>query len=140
MGYYSYATGRIMITPPLPWGAVTHSKFAEADFDDFGYPRSIVRFEIDTDMTVIDDSTVSTTKTVTVVVPVPEGAIKAYDLEDELGEIAQLVTQHGSTCVGAIVRFGEEPGDIERYFITADGTVTTEKARLTWPDGTEVDL
>jgi hypothetical protein len=137
MGYYSTVTGRIAIRPPLPWSAIRDSRFlpdrAEANYLE-------VQYEVAETVEETGDGTVSR-KQAMAVVPSFEDSYKAYDLADTLAEINTEIVAAGSLLWGYLVRKGEEQGDVERYGIqngTTD-TVSTEKARLSWPDGTAVE-
>lgn len=127
MGYLSTVTGRIEITPPIPFRAVEHSAFLSA---------SDVKYEIDTAVEEVDDGTL-TRRHVVAIVPFTEDTFKAYHLDRHLAEAVHEVQALGSACTGALVREGEEQGDVERFRIVG-GVVVAEKAHLVWPDGTPV--
>jgi hypothetical protein len=121
----------------LTWAKVRDSKFlpdrAEASYLE-------LRYEIVETVEETNEGTVSRKQAVAVV-PSFEDSYKAYDLADTLAEINTEIMAAGSLLWGYLVRKGEEQGDVERYGIqngTTD-TVATEKARLSWPDGTAVE-
>lgn len=132
MGYSSRLDGRIEITPPLKWSELRGSKFLASN-DQFS---TLLRVKVH-ETTVDTDDGALIRRAGVAVCPRSAVAVKAYGLEDELREMAKAWPGHEFT--GAIIREGEDRGDIERYRII-NSQVVTEKARLTWQDGSPVDI
>jgi len=114
MAYDNYVRGTITITPPIPFGECEESSFAEGRHNIFLHTDSSGGTELRPD----------------------EDECRYYDLEDHLTEFIGKYPNH--TYGGYLVRSGEEQGDVERYTIK-DGRVITEKARLIWPDNSNVE-
>jgi hypothetical protein len=130
MGYYSRVSGSIRINPPLTWAEckatgllVEANKNVDSD----------VRLEIETETRDTEDGVVTTHRGVALI-PAWEDEAKYYRLDDSLSRAVALAGGN-HTFTGHLVREGEEQGDVERYSIV-DGQVVTEKARMTWADGT----
>jgi hypothetical protein len=136
MGYCSTVTGRIAIRPPLTWAKVRDSKFLP---DRAKTGNVAVRYEIEEHVEETDEGTVNRKQAVAVI-PAWEDPYEAYDLFDDLKEINIEIVSAGSILWGYLVRKGQEQGDVERYGIQngTTATVMTEKAILSWPDGTAV--
>lgn len=123
MGYYSYLSGRIDLTPPLTW-----NEFKDSRLRDNRISIMLVESVQTTDE--------GTTTMAVAVVSRWEDEAKHWDLEENLEEVARLAP--GRTFSGNLIRCGENQGDAERYWITERG-VESEKARLVWPDGETVN-
>jgi hypothetical protein len=128
VGYFSRLHGRLEVVPPLKWRDVKNSKFAAGS--------GLLRYEIKT-TTVSGSEDDYVQRTIVAVVPASTGDVRAYDLDDEIGELIREVTGLGSRVAGAIVRSGEDPDDLERYLIDKTHSVINERAQLVWPDGSE---
>lgn len=61
---------------------------------------------------------------------------KFYNLKKDASTFVCILEQVGITATGTVVCVGEEQPDIWRL-VFKDGTVTTETARMVWPDGSE---
>jgi hypothetical protein len=61
---------------------------------------------------------------------------KHYNVATELEEIMAEFPNHRFS--GELIREGDRSGDVERFRVGPGNAVTTEKARLVWPDGSEV--
>lgn len=136
MGYLSRVTGRIEITPPLPWHAVRDSKFVTPKVTIHGLD---VRYEVAEETRHTDDGVFVARSAVAVVNALGNEQCTAYHLAEHLAEIGREITAAGSTCTGYLVRSGDELGDIERYGFGPNGEVVAERASLRWPDGSEVE-
>lgn len=134
MGYLSQVTGEIIINPPVQANRLKSSRFATQPFGD----TDVVYLIEETEEDVPEGTLVR--RSATKIVPRWVDEYKAYHLLDHLIEVANEILALGSTCEGEIVRVGENIGDAERHIVTAGGMITTEKARLVWPDGSEVTL
>ncbi len=135
MGYYSRVTGEIAVTPPILVRDMPGNPFTDARAT--GMP---VQFHVEETAVDVDEGTLIR-REITAIVPVSEDGYKAYGLDRHLAQAVQLIRDAGSTCKGELVRTGEDQGDIERYTVGNDTTsVLVEKARMTWPDGTGVEL
>ena len=56
---------------------------------------------------------------------------KGYTFKSDLEHAAQVLNPYAERPLrGQVVRSGEEFGDIEKYIINEDGTVTSKKARI----------
>lgn len=134
MGYNSRVTGEITVTPPMPVRILAKSPFLD------GWRNGLcVKYHVEETATEVDEGTLLKTE-VTAIVPVTDDSYKAYDLVEHLGQALQPLIP-GSICQGELIRNGEDTGDVERLVVRAGShVVTVEKARLTWPDGTEVKL
>lgn len=135
MGYLSRVTGRIEITPPLPWHAVKDSKFLGPKVSMHGLD---VRYEIAENTRHTDDGVFVARSAVAVVNTWGDERCTAYYLEAHLAEIGREIAAAGSTCSGYLVRSGDELGDLDRYGFDPNTEVVTERASLRWPDGSEV--
>ncbi len=133
MGYYSRVDGRIEITPPLNAAEVRELGLATKSNESL---RSSVRIEMETEERDTDEGTLTILRG-TALVAARDGASKYYTLDEDIQ--AAVTKLPGRTFTGALIRAGEEQGDVERYRIE-NGRVVTEKASLRWADGTEVDL
>jgi hypothetical protein len=134
MGYLSQVTGEVTITPPIPLGRLADSPYAQRPYADTNVVYEIKETEEETDEGTL------TRRLVIAIVSRWTDEFKAYHLLEHLTEAVRHVNDAGSACTGEIMRVGENPGDVERHEVAFDGTITTEKARLVWPDGTEVTL
>lgn len=133
MGYYSRVTGEIAVTPPILVRDMPGNPFTDARAT--GMP---VQFRVTETATDVDEGTLIR-REITAIVPATDTPYKASGLDKHLPQAVELIRDTGSTCKGELVRSGEDQGDIERY-IVSDAGVRAEKARLAWPDGTEVVL
>lgn len=130
MGYYSSLHGELVIEPPLEWVEYRNSRFHTQE----GSPLLKLVERVEEQQT--DDGSVTVRVAVGVAAALDEA--KAYTIDEEITALAETF---GSThrFAGHIVRAGEDTGDVERHWI--DGTTArSEKAILSWPDGTEVGL
>lgn len=56
---------------------------------------------------------------------------KGYSFVTDLEHTAEILNPYANAPLrGEIIRTGERTGDIEKYIINKDGTVTTQKARI----------
>jgi hypothetical protein len=136
MAYLSRVTGRIQITPPLRWAVINDSKFLPS--------RTVlgdgsVHYDIHERETATSDGKVVVIVATGVVAGVGGQPYKAYSLREDLDEIGKEIAAAGATWSGALVRVGDDLGDIERFRVGAIGRIVQEKALLRWPDGSEVD-
>jgi hypothetical protein len=72
------------------------------------------------------------------IVPTYVGAYDTGDLAADLELAVSRVRAAGSNVHGMMVRFGQDNGDVEGYWVCPDGSVRTETARLVWDDGSDV--
>lgn len=131
MGYQSRLTGALAILPPLKWSEYRESEFFN-ETDD-----SLLKL-VELQDTQDSDGASVVVRTALWVAPRREDAVKAYSLEQELARLAEVFGP-AHTFLGYLIRKGEETGDVERYWIEGT-TAKSESARLSWPDGTEVQL
>jgi hypothetical protein len=136
MSYLSRVTGRIQITPPLPWSAIQDSKFLPSRT---ALGDAAVRYDIRETETNTNDGKTTVIVATGVLAGIGGQQFKAYSLRDDLNEIGKEITAAGSTWAGALVRVGEDVGDIERFRVGALGLIVQERALLRWPDGSEVE-
>src|SRR6184192_1261528 len=108
MGYLSRVTGRIEITPPLPWRTVRDSKFLGANVSIHGLD---VRYEIAEDTRDTEDGVFVARSAMAVVNACGNEPCTAYYLAEHLAEICREITVAGSACSGYLVRSGDELGD-----------------------------
>jgi len=131
VGYESTFSGKIAIDPPL-------SK-AECDQFPLSWTEASATIAVreSTGSTEIDGVPVDVdwTSRTGVAIRVRRGEERGYHLEAELRALAQAYSSH--VFDGWIVRVGAEIGDVQRYTVR-DGGVITERAQLTWPDGSPV--
>lgn len=127
MSYRTRITGRIDIVPPVS------ARVFKGSFEDIrvvmeerpvlGVPDAFQRVAIGIESSFDGEP------------------LSPYHLEQNLRDLAALIQGHGSECVGWLVLEGREKGvDVSRISIAPDGTLITEQAILTWPDGTKVRL
>lgn len=127
MSWRTRVTGRIDIVPPVL------ARVIKGSFDDVrvikeerpvpGVPDAFQRVATGIESSFDDE------------------ALSPYHLEQNLRDLAALIQEHGSSCVGWLVLEGREEGvDVSRISIGPDCTLITEQAILTWPDGTKVEL
>jgi hypothetical protein len=135
MGYLSSVYGEVVITPPLPWKAVDPTWLDRST-------RAVYMRVEETSEEVPEG--VLLKRHVVAIAPARGEDYGASSLEPHLRDAVREVVSAGATCRGELMRVGREsdPGDVERLRVGYDGTtcVHVEKARLTWPDGTEVSL
>lgn len=132
MGYDSRLSGHLAIDPPLPWTAVKNSPL-------YGDESRILRYQVKAEFFPQDNGDELVRRTAVGVEPATADQVTAYSLEEDLAAFVQEIRDHGSTARGQIVRRGEDTGDVERYIVEPGWSVRSERARLTWPDGTEVE-
>lgn len=135
MGYDSRVLGEITVTPSIPVRALAKSPFLNARTNGLS-----VQFYVEENATEVDEGTLIRSE-VYAIAPLTNDWHKAYDLTEHLAQAVRRIREAGSECAGELVRLGRQTGDIERYIVRAgDDEVVVEKARLSWPDGTEVTL
>jgi hypothetical protein len=140
MSYRDHLYGSVAITPPFGHAAVADVLPVRADSLVCWRtePRTrTVTVDIDGEATEVN----ATVSFVNGIVPAENNDLRARDLANQLAALARHIPE-GREITGRIIRVGEgEPGDVERYRIVTDRgarTVVTDKARLVWPDGTDV--
>ena len=136
MSYTGSVTGKFTIDPPLKWSEIKESRFYLGDKpgsrNDPGVILDVERSEIET------DDGVSIVFTSSSAVPWRE-SFDCRNLEQDVKELADAMTEAGRTVRGEMVVGGEWVGDIWR--VISDGAgVRKEEACFQWPDGTEVAL
>jgi hypothetical protein len=134
MGYYSNVTGEIRISPPIAESLIDMSTDPS---DNHGRGWWDVRLKISEENTLAADGGTAIRRVATAIVADREDTSKFYYLKESLALLAPQIHATGAVCVGELVRWGEENGDVERFRIMGD-RVETDMARLTWSDGTEV--
>src|SRR5574343_1339258 len=90
MGYTTYFTGEITITPPIPWGRLTGSPFLPDNARNYGGrdsdgPRDLM-FRIEEQTTETDEG-ILTRRSAAALVTTWEGGVTGYDI----GEHPQAV-------------------------------------------------
>lgn len=132
MGYYSRLSGRIKIDPPLSW-----SEIVNTGFDPDTARAGLMAVMIDVDVTVADaDDGILTTKRGIAIVPTQETDGKFYDWELKMVALCENPVFANRILTGHIIRAGEDRGDVQRI----DGRGNSETVRMTWPDGSSVEL
>jgi hypothetical protein len=130
MGYASRLSGELTITPPLKWSEYRDSAFRHGDGSLIKLKEAVAEYDTDEGQTTV--------RTANVVVPKWQDSVEAGNLVTDL--IALVNAFPGHYFAGCIVRDGEDTGDVERFWIAANGHVKSEKALLRWPDGTDVNI
>jgi hypothetical protein len=139
MGYETRVTGMINIEPPLPYGQIKASPFRVHNRD------TVLAFEEDHRVEDTDEGTLSKVTAVGIRAR-DESLDKHYGVDIELTKIVEAYPGHRFT--GELVICGVEPGDISRLRVEYGAgpgrgmvnKVVKEKATLTWPDGSPVQL
>lgn len=129
MGYSTYVTGAITITPPIPWSEVEDSPFVTLDR---AWVERDVRFHIAEAFENGADGVVLSWRRADAVVPAHEDSYKAYDINEHLQE---LVDAHGAGRVfsGYLSGEGEDNDDMWRLYVR-DGRAVRVKPEIVWPD------
>lgn len=129
MGYESYWSGEIRITPPLTWAEIRKTPGAQ---------DVTLRMDERT-----EDTPTGQIRTVTsaAITPVRGSAYNGYEIEEELQAVIDAHPGHHFS--GAIVARPLDPdGGTFRYAVTpsamTDQKVVRQEPRIIWPDGTEV--
>lgn len=124
MGYYTNLTGRIEISPPVPW-----SKLLGTALTEFG--DGVLR------VSVVDtgEGTLTITAEGLAVEPYTDDSVRAHHPTEDLARIVDALPGHEFT--GYIYGAGDETGDYWRLSVV-DGRAVMEEAHLVWPDGTWV--
>lgn len=132
MGYTSYLSGEITITPPIPWSELQGSPFVRTperkEYDRLVWLRM-------TEETVETNEGTLIRKHAVAIRPSEADELRADGLARQVQEI---VTAHGDgrTFEGLFLVRGEESPDLWRVRVE-DGRAVEERPRITWPDGTE---
>ena len=133
MGYSSRLQGEILIDPPLRWSQIRRSKFLPGSAGGSGS----LAFRV-SEQVVEDDDGERIVRTAVAIEDAYGGdSVKHYEIPAELAEIARA--HPGHEFIGTLILIGEEPGAVERYRFDGDRLVA-ERATLTWPDGTAVEI
>ncbi|HEU5475666.1 MAG TPA: DUF6205 family protein [Actinophytocola sp.] len=133
MGYESTLTGEITIRPAVRWVDYRDSMFRED-----GDRTLSIRLSESVNKSSNDDGEVLT-RTATAIVPRSIDRGVYYNLANELRVLLEQIPAGKHRFDGYLTRKGEEQGDVQRYWIDADGTVQSETADMRWPDGTAVE-
>lgn len=142
MSYLSTVRGELTIKPPLKWRQIHESRFYAEGMDrraGRGIP-SAARPDVVLDVLREDTATeegFNTRLYCTRAVPYQGAPYTAGTLVEDIEELCAAFPGH--TIRGQIVLYDEEPGSVRRVIADDDG-VREERARLVWPDGTEVEL
>lgn len=132
MGYLSRLVGRIQIDPPLRW-----SEFKDSPYRKTSQGSTCVVIDEQAETTDTDDGVIERRYGIALVPRGGADRLTYYELEEHLAGFAAGHAS-GHTFTGYLLREGDEQGDVERYSLTDDGGVRTEKAQLRWDDGTAV--
>lgn len=137
MGYTTYFTGEITITPPIPWGRLTGSPFLPDNARNYGGrdsdgPRDLM-FRIEEQTTETDEG-ILTRRSAAALVTTWEDEMKGYDIVEHLQEVIDAFPDHEFT--GRLDCAGEESPDIWRLEIH-DRRAVKVRPRIVWPDGEE---
>lgn len=131
MGYRTRYNGEIAISPPIPWGLVKDSVFANQGYDTPRSDERDVKFRITEETVETDEGTLIRRQAVAIV-PSREDEPRDNGTEHHVQEI---IGQFGDarTFTGRIDAEGEEAGDIWRVEIR-DGQAVRVGVRLVWPE------
>lgn len=127
MGYLSHIRGQLDIEPDL---APRRVRFRDGGLLCGRLAERDIEAEIDGETENVQVSRLVGVE------PAWEDPVKARDLRGELDEIIGQIPE-GHALRGILIREGENQGDVERFIVDGHG-VRSEKARLLWPDGSEV--
>lgn len=132
MGYLSRLVGRIQIDPPLRW-----SEFKDSPYRKTSQASTCVVLDEQAETTDTDDGVIERRYGIALVPRQGADRLTYYELQEHL---AGFAAGHGGehTFTGYLLREGDEQGDVERYWLTDDACVGSEKAQLRWADGTAV--
>ncbi len=133
MGYISYLTGEITIDPPLTNAEIRESGLLASKGSWLDVKLRIGEQQVET-----DDGTLLR-RTADALIPGTEDGFKAYEFGSHLAAAVRKLDDGTRHLTGEIVRVGGDAGDVERW-IVRDGQITSEQAKLIWPDGSEVQL
>lgn len=142
MGYYSRASGKLQLDPPITYKELVDAGY-DVDNPPYGHNELPLKdgwqelyFYLRRDVRVKDEGRLEVITT-SEVLPTDESQ-KMYGIYDS---VKRLVSDFGGThrITGAITIYGEEEGDISRIRIV-DNEVIDERPKLLWPDGTESNL
>lgn len=127
MGYNTYVTGELTITPPLTWNEFKDSPFFAAD--DYAPERDLkLRIE---ESSVDTENGVLISRTAVALVMAWEDEYRAYNLMDHVQEAVDAFPGH--TWSGRLECEGEENTDLWRVVIR-DGRAFRIEPRIIWPD------
>lgn len=130
MGYTSYLSGEIAITPPIQWRDLQDSPFVRADH--LGEWERLVWLRVLEDAETGEST--PTRKRAVAIRPSKADDLRAYDL---VPQVQEIVTAHSDrTFSGHILVRGEESPDIWRVRVH-NGRAVGERPMLVWPDGTQ---
>lgn len=133
MGYHSHLHGKITITPPLPWPQYRSSDFCPGRGSPTDHGLALSE-RVETEQTSQGETTV---RQATGVVARFEDARTFYAIKEELAALTEAYPGHSFD--GYLVRTGHDQGDVERYWVDGTSVVQSERARLVWPDGSDVE-
>jgi hypothetical protein len=120
MGYYSIATGGIIVTPAIPYDEGCDTDFATAGY----HGDSTLEF---VDFNDYDE--------ITTIAPRWEDEFKAYRIVDELQTIVNSWPDHKYEGYIEIQGEGDGVGDIDLWRLRVkDGKVEEVKPTLVWPE------
>jgi hypothetical protein len=132
MGYLSTFRGAVTIDPPL-----NHAEIRASGVDVGRDEWPDLRLKIAETFEETPDGVLSR-RTANALIPGCEDDVTGYDFAGSLAAaVSRLSDAH--TLNGQFTREGADQGDVERWVVT-DGRIHNEKARLVWPDGSQVGL
>lgn len=129
--------GHLTITPPLNWAEIRSTRFytAVAGGRHSGNMPDMI-LQVDS-REVETDEGVNTVLSSQFVVPCTDSRYRLRSLTEDVKELCETFKDH--EVRGELTLWGEDYGDIRRVVVDEDG-VREEKATLSWPDGSEVEL
>lgn len=137
MGYHSRCRGEITFEPPLSWPEIRDNEFlAEKDYH---YDDIYIKVAESETQTETEAGVVVTIRRLGLALTTPEGDEQRFHgLADQMKRFATQIDLSNGRAKGAIVRVGDESGDVQRYYFTEAGEFKSDQAQLFWPDGTKV--
>jgi len=127
MGYNTYVTGVLKISPPLV-GDQIETVPLDADYLGWFLAWDIERREIEAVVTV-EGQTITTTTHVRVAVGLAEtgnGPGKAYKLVEQVRELVTALVEKGRTVNGSLRMTGADPGDVWRIVVLDKGRLIAD--------------
>lgn len=137
MSYNVRVVGHLTITPPLVWAEIKRSRFYTSTVDGRNrgnLPDVILQVDSEDVETDLGMNTILSSQ---FIVPCTEGLYRAYGIVKDVEELYNAFEGHDVR--GVLTLWGEEYGFIRRV-VADDAGVREEKATLSWPDGSEVEL
>lgn len=136
MSYDTRVVGYLTITPPLNWAEIRSSRFANVVTT--GPTRNVPDVMIQIDSREVETNEgVNTVLSAQFIVPISESRYRVRSVAEDVKELADAFEGH--EIRGVLTMWGDDYGDIRRIVVDDKG-IREEKATLSWPDGSEVEL